>query len=177
MPDQLIRELSTKLESHLARDAKMDEQHQFLRDHAKNEERALETIDKTLGELLMETRAQTQNSMRAADIQAARLAMDQAREQRRADAAEAERARQAELEKLELEQRGKVGAFLTQQWDKYGLIVIGVLTITFAPQLAPVLLQYLGIAQPQQVQVVAPQPDPIVVPVPVHTAPAEESEP
>jgi hypothetical protein len=158
VPEQLIKDLTRTLQ----------DQHQFLRDHAKTEETVLNTIDKTLGELAHEMRANTQSSMRAADVAEARLAMEEKREERRAAAEEAERQRAAELEKVELEQRGKVGAFLQAQWEKYGMIVMGVLVISFAPQLAPVLLQYLGLATPQQVEVVhhspveqpAPAPDP-----------------
>jgi len=160
MPVDAIRTLEKRL----------DVQHQFLRDHAGREERALETIDKSLGELLAEARAQTQNNVRAADIAEARLEMEREREERRTAAEEAERERQADLTKAELEQRGKVGAWFQAQWEKYGIIAIAALVIAFAPQLLPLL----GLAPTQQVTVVQAEPAEVSEPAP---EPAEESEP
>ena len=144
---------------------RITEQHQFLRDHAKNEENALDTIDKTLTELLQETRASTQNSIRATDIAEERWRVEKDERERRATQA-------AELAKIELEQRGKVTSWFQAQWDKYGQWLMLAALAIVAPQVVPQVLAAMGYAPPAP-HVVVEQPAPAPMPAP----PTNASEP
>jgi hypothetical protein len=159
----------TQAEVRSLRDS-VQEYHSFVQAHAAREEKLLEATVKNVGDLTQEIQRGTTAQIEMAALLRARHEMDKEERAAKRASDEAAAVRQSSLDKAQIEQRGKVSAWLQTQWDKWGMVIVGATIITVAPGAAPYLMQYLGLSA-QQVTVVQPAP------VAVQPVPAGESTP